>query len=128
MAITLEERAAKAREKAARLEQRHRIDERKIRDELVRQGKLRNFILGKIVAKHFPEVKRFEPKTKDENVVVFAEFDLFLAMLAEDHETVTRLRAEVERRLTTDLSLPVLDKRTDTSTPHHISEEGNCVV
>jgi hypothetical protein len=100
MSNSLNDRLLKAKEKLKRLEEQQRFENKKEREAISNKNKQRNIILGGIVAKHFPEVAKFEPhRNNADNEIEFKEFDLFLTLLAKDQEVITRLKEDVRIRL-----------------------------
>ena len=84
-------------ERISRLE---RLEKRNRRIAKDKERKHRNFILGEFVSEYFhDEVSHLPPGTKAENAVIFAEFQTFLSIIAEDKELMARLKQDVKRRL-----------------------------
>ena len=84
-------------ERISRLE---RLEKRNRRIAKDKERKHRNFILGELVSKYFhDDVSHLPPGTKAENAVVFAEFQTFLSIIAEDKELMARLKQEARSRL-----------------------------
>ena len=52
----------------------------------------RNIIIGGLVCKHFPDVMKFQPKSrKADTELEFAELECFISMLAKDIEYISML-------------------------------------
>lgn len=90
--ITIEERIAKAKERIQQLEQQKRVEQRKEREAKRKKDQRRNYIIGALVTKYFPEVSRFEPGTTAQNAVIFEPLEVFLSTLAADQTLMENLR------------------------------------
>ena len=90
--ITIEERIAKAKEHVHQLEQQKKVEQRKEREAKKKMDQRRNYIIGELVTKYFPEVKKFTPGTKIENDVIFEPLESFLSALATDQTLMEHLR------------------------------------
>lgn len=99
MATTLNEKITKAKDKVAKLEHQRRVEKRRTREAERKKNSRRQYIIGELVSKYFPEVQRFEPGTKTENAVEFKPLDTFLSVLAADQELMVRLKEKVKRKL-----------------------------
>lgn len=81
--------AAKHRQKTAL---RQESEKRK------KQGQRRNFIVGELVTKYFPEIRDFEPgRTKEETAANFASLEAFLATLANKTDVIKHIKEESMR-------------------------------
>lgn len=92
--MTIQERNANADKRiyVAELEQRRKAQAN--RDSQERRDSRRNYIIGELVAKYFPEVLDFEPGTKDENSVNFEPLEAFLYVLSTDPDMFDGLRKQ----------------------------------
>ena len=99
MATALNEKITKAKDKVAKLEHQRRVEIRRTREAERKKNSRRQYIIGELVAKYFPEVQRFEPGTKVENVVEFKPLETLLLLLAADQELMIRLKEKVNHRL-----------------------------
>jgi hypothetical protein len=99
MATTLNEKITKAKDKVAKLEYQRRVEKRREREAERKKNSRRQYIIGELVSKYFPEVQRFEPGTKIENAVEFKPLDTFLSVLAADQELMIQLKEKVKRKL-----------------------------
>ena len=90
--MTIEERITKAKENVARLERERRLELKKEREAKKKKDQHRNYIIGELVTKYFPEVLKFEPGTKAENAVIFEPLEEFLAELAANQELLKQLK------------------------------------
>lgn len=99
MPTTLNEKIAKAKEKIAKLEHQRKVETRREREAERKKNSRRQYIIGELVAKYFPEVQRFEPGTKVENAVEFKPLETFLLVLAADQELMIRLKEKVKCKL-----------------------------
>ena len=95
MSTKLAERITKAKDRVAKLEQQRRLEERREREAKRKKDQRRNYIIGDLVTKHFPEISRFEPG----NTAEFAPFETFLSVLAANQGVMARLKGEVGQRL-----------------------------
>jgi len=91
MSSKLEERIAKSKEHTARLERLRREEIRKEREHQQKKDQRRNYIVGELVVKYFPEIKNIEPGTKAENTVNFAMLDAFLSVLSSDEYLIKNI-------------------------------------
>ena len=92
----IDERISKAKENVERLERRRRAEQRLEREAQKKRNQRRNYIIGELVVKYFPEVLHFEPGTKAENIIEFELLECFLLALAADRELVTRLKEKAK--------------------------------
>ena len=99
MSTKLVEKITKAKEHVAKLEKQRREEARREREAEKKKDQRRNYILGELVAKNFPEVLRLEPGTKAENAVEFEPFETFLSVIADRQELRDLLKNEVDRRM-----------------------------
>jgi len=99
MSNSLNDRITKAKETVANLEKQRRVERRREREELRKKNDRRNYILGRLVSKHLPEVLQLVPHRKNEdNNVEFKPFEEFLTELAKDGELVEMLRKAITNR------------------------------
>lgn len=91
MSDTLAERIAKSKARTAILEQQRRVEQRQEREAKKKKDQRRNYVIGELVTKYFPEVLRFEPGTKAENAVTFEPLEAFLSSLCADLELIKQL-------------------------------------
>lgn len=92
MATRLEERIAKSKAHTAKLEQLRRAEQRKEREAEKKKNQRRNYIVGELVSKYFPEIMTMEPGTKAENMVRFEPLERILLALS----TNTQLREQLK--------------------------------
>lgn len=93
--MTIEERLKKASQKAETAEKQQRIDKRNARVAERKKDQCRNYRLGELVTKYFPEAREIEPaNSRAEDAVRFAEVEKFLAVLASKPDLLKELRAE----------------------------------
>jgi len=93
--LTFEERSQNASARAAADEHQQRVDQRAAREARKKTDQRRNFIIGALVSKYFPEVMSFEPGTNAENAERFQPLKGFLAELASDQELVGKIKERV---------------------------------
>lgn len=99
MATTLNEKIVKAKDRIAKLEHQQRVEKRRTLEAERKKNNRRQYIIGELVTKYFPEVQRFEPGTKAENAVEFKPLEAFLLVLTADQELIIRLKEMVNNRL-----------------------------
>lgn len=97
--MSIEERIVKRKKFVAKIEQQKRLELKKERDEKRKQDQRRNYIIGELVTKYFPEVIKFEQGTKIENTVTFEPLETFLSELAADQELMKILRERVASKI-----------------------------
>ena len=86
MATNLDERIAKSKAQTAKREQLLRTEKRKEREAEKKKNQRRNYIVGELVTKHFPEIMALEPGTKAENTVRFEPLNAFLSILSANQK------------------------------------------
>lgn len=91
--MNLSERVAKARSETARLERKRRVERRQERSIQQKREQRRDYVLGELVAKYFPEVRAYEAGTKEENDILFKPVEAFLAALSADRVLVEELKS-----------------------------------
>ncbi len=94
---TIDERISKAQEKLTQLQQKKRIELRKKHEEEKKKNQRRNYILGEMVTKYFPQVLKLDPGNKAENAVIFKPFENFLSKLAADQKNAESLAKEIDK-------------------------------
>ena len=98
--ITFAERTANAAERAEAAKKKQRQEQRDERIAMEKKNHRRNYIIGEMVCKHFPEVCDIDPgRTKAENASRFAYVETFISALANDHNLVQILRARASQML-----------------------------
>lgn len=97
--MSIDERIAKRKEYVAKIEQQKRLELKKERDEKNKKDQRRNYIIGELVTRYFPEVLKFELGTKDENAVTFEPLEAFLSELASDQELMEKLRERATSKI-----------------------------
>lgn len=97
--LTIEERKKNTEKRIEEIGRKNRLELRRTREDERRMNQHRNFIIGDLVAKHFPEVMSIEPGTQTENADRFRKVDAFLAELAEDQTLVSQIKKRAENRI-----------------------------
>lgn len=92
---SIDERISKAQEKLTQLQQKKRIELRKKHEQEKKKNQRRNYILGELVTKYFPQLLKLEPGNKAENAVTFKPFEMFLSKLAADQKIAEWLAKEI---------------------------------
>lgn len=96
--LTIEERAANAEERIAKTRRQRSVEEKAARDKLKKLNDRRNYLLGELLCKYFPELMELEPgTTKAENAARFASFENFLSALADDPDLMEDLKERARR-------------------------------
>lgn len=90
--LTIEERSANANDCVIAAEHQQRQKEQRERDAQERKNRHRNYIVGELVSKYFPEVLTLEPATRDENIARFEPLEAFLYVLSTDYDLVKDLQ------------------------------------
>lgn len=90
--MTNEERTANANRKLAATEQQRWLEQKNAQEVQRKKSQRRNYIIGELVAKYFPEVSAFEPGSDAENQVQFESLEAFLYVLSTDYDLVEELR------------------------------------
>ncbi len=102
--MTTQERKANADRRIYGSELERRRKDQAEKNAQARKDHSRNFIIGELVAKYFPEVLDLEPGTKEENMVNFEKLEAFLYVLSTDYELVRELRDRAEQIVSDDPS------------------------
>lgn len=95
MPTKLEERIEKSKAHTAKLERLRRAEIKKERDIQKRKDQRRNYIVGELVTKYFPELTNLEPGTKAENLVIFEPLEAFLSALSTNAQLVRQIKEKV---------------------------------
>lgn len=89
---TIANRINAVKVKTTKLEHDYRVAQRQEREAQKKIAQRRNYVLGELVTKYFPEVTALRPGTKEENKITFAPVETFLTVLAEDKRLVKELK------------------------------------
>lgn len=98
--MSIEERTANANRRVAAAEQKKRQEERAAQEAQRRKDSRRNYIIGEVVSRYFPDVRNIEPGTDVENQTRFEPLEAFLYVLSSDYDLVEELRNRVARLMT----------------------------
>lgn len=96
--LTIEKRDQEANERIAGSRYQQQSAQSQAQDEKLAEIQCRNYIIGELVSKYFPEVCEIEPGTSDENEGRFQLVEAFLAALANDEELVKQLKEKASFR------------------------------
>lgn len=96
---TIEERIQEADKRIDESKHQQRVAQRQARDDQQKKEKQRNYIIGELVCKYFPEFYAFEPGTKSENMSRFEPVEMFIAELAADKQLVEQMKEKVRCKL-----------------------------
>lgn len=91
--MTMNEIIKSADDRIAQANHHQRLERKQTRETQRRKDQRRNYAVGELVIKHFPELCCIEPGTKAENAVRFAPLESFLAKLAADPELMEQIKA-----------------------------------
>ena len=96
---TLDEQLVQAQSKVKDIKRQIKEQERKERRAKEKVNKRRNYVVGELICKHFPQLLELAPGTKQENSEIFKDFDLFLEALSKDKELCKQIheRANASR-------------------------------
>ncbi|HBH95492.1 MAG TPA: hypothetical protein DDX91_07050 [Ruminococcaceae bacterium] len=92
---TLEEQLVQAQNKLESIQHRIKEKDRKERKAKEKIDQRRNFIIGELVCKYFPQLLKLIPGTKQENTEIFRNLDLFLKVLSEDKNLFEQIYGKV---------------------------------
>lgn len=90
--LSIEERVKKVKEKIEKMETERRIDEKKKRENKEKEDKRRNYLIGELVSKYFPEILLLKVENKEQHAATFKPLEAFLKVLSEDTELVAQLK------------------------------------
>ncbi|MBD5451953.1 MAG: hypothetical protein HDR25_04870 [Lachnospiraceae bacterium] len=106
--LLFEENLQQSKNRIALLEQQRRNELKKERDAKKKKDQRRNYIIGELFTKYFPEVLSLEPGNQAQNTVIFEPVEAFLSALAEIKNAAINNNATITK--TTDYPKP---KSTD---------------
>lgn len=118
MSRTLDERIAISKQRVASLEQQKRIQIRKEREAKKQKDQRRNYFIGELVTKYFPELTSLEPGTKSENAINFQTLETFLSVLSTERKFVNYIS---QRAASTVSSTADTGKSSYTTSPQCVS-------
>ena len=90
--LSINERCANASKRAAAAEHQQRVEQKAAREKQKRTDQRRNYIIGEMVCRYFPEVMRFEPGTQPQNEERFLSLKAFLIELADDQALIAQIK------------------------------------
>lgn len=96
--LTISERTQKGSKRIDAAKHQQRLEQEEAHNVQKKIGQRRNYIIGELVSKYFPEVREIEPGTPDENETRFQFVEAFLAVLANDHELVKQIKEQASSR------------------------------
>ena len=97
--MSIQERLKQANQRVAANTHKQRLAQREANEAAKKQNRWRNYIIGEMVTRCFPEVTRFEPGNADETALRFAPLEAFLSVLASDEQLVAQLKERAQRLL-----------------------------
>lgn len=95
---TVEERTQEADKCVKEFQRQQRVAQRQAKDKLKKKEQQRNYIIGELVCKYFPEVREIEPGATAETTERFKLVELFIAELAADKQLVEQVKGRAHRR------------------------------
>jgi len=108
--LTIEERGKNANQRVYEAQYSQKLKQKQALDAKKKKSQRRNFIVGELVAKYFPEVLEYEPGTQAENVERFRPLETFLRELATDQELVAKLKGKISTVKNSEALLTVEDR------------------
>lgn len=96
--LTISERTQKGSKRIDAAKHQQRLEQEEAHNVQKKMGQRRNYIIGELVSKYFPEVRKIEPGTPDENEARFQLVEAFLAVLANDQELVKQIKDQANSR------------------------------
>lgn len=96
--LTISERTQKSSKRVDAAKHQQRLEQEEAHNVQKKMGQRRNYIIGELVSKYFPEVREIEPGTPDENEAHFQLVEAFLAVLANDQELVKQIKEQASSR------------------------------
>lgn len=90
--LSIEECVKKVKEKIETLERERRNSDKRKRENKEKEDKRRNYLVGELVSKYFPETLSLKVESKEQNTATFKPLEAFLKVLAEDKELVAQLK------------------------------------
>lgn len=99
MPPTAEEKYAKYEAKIAALREEQKLIKRRSKEAQRKKNQRRNYVIGEMVTKYFPEVVRFEPGNKEHNAIEFQPLEDFLSLLAANQDIVKQLKCEAGKKI-----------------------------
>lgn len=100
--MSIEERTSNANRRIATVEQKKRQEERAAQEAQRRRDNRRNYIIGELVAKYFPDVLNIEPGTDAENLTRFEPLETFLYVLSTDYDLIEDLQERAAQLISDD--------------------------
>ena len=97
--VTIAERTANAVNRNEAINKKQRQKQKDERMTIEKKKHRRNYIIGELVCKYFPEVCNIEPGYNAENAARFAYVEAFISALANDHNLVQILRERANQML-----------------------------
>lgn len=91
------EKVTRTKDKVKNVKRQKRIEVRNEHELQKKKDQRRNYILGELVTKYFPEVLGIDPGNNDENSINFKPVEMFLSVLSSDTELVNSLKAKSEK-------------------------------
>lgn len=90
--MSIEERSTNANKRIHAAEHQRLLEQRREHDAQERKNQRRNYIIGELVARYFPDVKALEPGNQDGNLARFEPLEAFLYVLSTDYDLCRELQ------------------------------------
>lgn len=100
--MPIEERIENANQKIQAVEQKQQLQKMNTPETQRRKDQRRNYIIGELVAKYFPDVLALDPGTQDENSTRFEPLEAFLYILSTDYDLYQELQKRAAQLLSED--------------------------
>ncbi len=95
------------------LKRQRRIERNKLRENQKKIDSRRNYIIGEMVVKFFPELAKIMPGTKTENAEKFSGFEKFLQRVSADAAIMELFRERMEQSDAQCVTGQLQDERND---------------
>ena len=90
--LSIEKEIQQSKNRISKLEHQKRVERKIENDKKMKLIRRRNYIIGELVTKYFPELLNLEPGNKDQNAVTFKPVESFLLALAADRNLVNQIK------------------------------------
>lgn len=112
--MSTEERIVQTKYRDAESAQQVKRALKQERETQKKKDQRRNYIIGELVARYFPEVAALNPGTNEQNAVIFKRMEAILYILANDQSLLEQLRGNADK-LVSSVSEEQWRMSTDTS-------------
>lgn len=95
--MSIEERVMNANKRIKIAKQKQLLQQRSEKEIQNRKNQRRNYIIGELVSKYFPDVLDLEPGTQNENIAIFEQLEAFLCVLSTDYDLTKKLQERADQ-------------------------------